>query len=172
MFIEYASSKLASCFDLNRLHSYFLEQKHNQGEYYGLYNLNLKNSISSEVNDWGFSHVSAKDYIYWNKDTPNWLINSVTSLEERLQTKFTKIVLSNCKQGRGLPKHKDGQPRFHLPITSNPYACLYTIEENLIISNNLEIGKLYKLNTHLYEHFLYNADVEDRLHLILMEQIK
>ena len=173
MFLEEIPAEKYMSLNIEVLYDFFNLHRHLSNKEHGSNILSLKNSLSDETNHWIYDvNERTVNHIFWNKDVPKEIKDSILEVEKSLGVKFTKIVFSCYMPGEGLIAHNDGQPRYHYVIKPQPLARLYTVENDEINIHKMDKGKLYKANTDRYKHFFYNADNEERIHLLFFERLK
>ena len=191
MFVEPLNLEFDVCDDLNALMGEvnFFESL-DRDEIY------LKNRVSSDENIWhetepkfnipigelrskiktptdlrnAMNYIDS-DYRYWNKSTPMKIIESVHAIGEELNIDIHRVTLNRLRVTSGLSIHADGTKKIHYPVVTSDKAFFYDASdlENQVIYN-LKQNKLYAVDT-TRNHYVYNADLKDRIHLIMLSLI-
>lgn len=106
--------------------------------------------------------------VFSNKEIVSEINLIIKSLEEKLDGKVGRVLLTKLLAGKNIFKHKDYQKylvlnnRCHIPIITNDRVAFAVGDETL----NMKVGECWEINNSRI-HSVTNSSDEDRVHLIV-----
>jgi hypothetical protein len=110
------------------------------------------------------------DFTEWNPLLPAYTKQLLEDLSAKENFKIGRVRFMRLMPKTGLSVHPDFEQRYHLVLTTNPYAYFgFTVQNQLESARCYHIpadGYFYRADT-TKEHFVYNGGWEPRIHLVI-----
>lgn len=116
----------------------------------------------------GLTHRGLFDTAFntWNDQTPRYTKFVCERICEMTGFPLGRVRYMTQATQTGLKMHSDANKRLHFVIKTNPDSYIFHKEDNLTPYHMKVIPHFYLVNTQ-EQHFVYNAGVTDRVHLLI-----